>query len=61
MRGAVGFMLCVLWSVVGLTSLAIALSGFMAADPAGALLRTLGGFVGFFAVFALTLFAMSRS
>jgi hypothetical protein len=61
MRGAVDFTLCALWSAIGLISLAIGLSGFMSADAAGGLLRSLGGFIGFFAVFALTLLALSRS
>jgi hypothetical protein len=61
MRGAVGVIICFIWPAIGLTSLAIGLSGLMTVDPEGGLLRTLGGFVGFFAVFALTLMAMSRS
>jgi len=61
MRGPVGFTLCALWLAVGMTSLWIGLSGLMTTEPAGGALRTLGGFIGFFSVFALTLVAMSRS
>jgi hypothetical protein len=43
-----------------MTSLWIGLSGLLNPDHAGGLLRTLGGFVGFFAVFGLTLVAAAR-
>jgi len=61
MRGVLRFTLCALWVAVGLISLWIGLSGMMVIEPAGGLFRTLGGFIGFFAVFALTLVGMSRS
>jgi len=41
-------------------SLGFGLSGLMNPDHAGGLLRTLGGFVGFFLVFGLTLVAAAR-
>jgi hypothetical protein len=36
------------------------MSGLMNPDPAGGLLRTLGGLVGFFVIFGLTLVAAVR-
>jgi len=56
-----GAILCILVVAAAMACLWLGLSGLMVPDPAGGLLRTLGGFVGFFAVFLLTLVAMQRS
>ena len=56
-RPVVSFVICAGVIAVAMTSLWIGLSGLMNPDHAGGLLRTLGGFVGFFVVFGLTLVA----
>jgi hypothetical protein len=53
-------LLCIAVVAVAMGSLWVGLSGFLNPDHAGGLLRTLGGVVGFFAVFALTLVAAVR-
>jgi hypothetical protein len=54
------FLICAGVIVLALTSLWFGLSGLMNPDHAGGLLRTLGGFVGFFLVFGFTLVAAVR-
>jgi hypothetical protein len=53
-------LVCAAVVALAMGSLWIGLSGLVTPDHAGGLLRTLGGFVGFFAVFALTLVAAAR-
>jgi hypothetical protein len=57
---ALSFIICVGVVALALASLWTGLSGLMNPDHAGGLLRTLGGFVGFFVVFGLTLMAAVR-
>jgi len=56
----VAVLLCAGTVALAMTSLWIGLSGLLNPDHAGGLLRTLGGFVGFFVVFGLTLVAAAR-
>jgi len=56
----VGFLVCAGIVALAMASLWIGLSGLMNPDHTGGLLRTLGGFVGFFVVFGLTLVAAVR-
>lgn len=53
----VWFLICAGIIALAMASLWIGLSGLMNPDHTGGLLRTLGGFVGFFVVFGLTLVA----
>jgi hypothetical protein len=55
-----GTVVCALVVGVAMASLWVGLSGLMHPDHAGGLARTLGGLVGFFLVFALTLVAAVR-
>lgn len=55
----VGFLMCCAVVALAMGSLWIGLSGLMRPEPDG-LLRTLGGFVGFYVVFGLTLVAAVR-
>lgn len=52
---------CLLAVAAAMFSLWIGLSGLMVSDPPGGIIRILGGFVGFFAVFFVTLAMMQRS
>jgi len=54
------FLICAGVIALAFVSLGFGLSGLMNPDHAGGLLRTLGGFVGFFLVFGLTLVAAAR-
>jgi hypothetical protein len=56
----VGFLVCAAVLALAFASLSVGLSGLMNPDPPGGLLRTLGGFVGFFLIFGLTLVAAVR-
>jgi hypothetical protein len=56
----VSFLMCAGIVALAMASLWIGLSGLMNPDHTGGLLRTLGGFVGFFVVFGLTLVAAVR-
>jgi hypothetical protein len=55
-----GAVVCALVVAAAMASLWLGLSGLMNPDHAGGLARTLGGVVGFFVVFALTLVAAAR-
>lgn len=55
-----GFILCSVVVALAMASLWIGVSGLMNTDHAGGLLRTLGGFAGFFLIFCLTLVAAVR-
>jgi hypothetical protein len=57
---ALSFIVCICVVGLAMASLWTGLSGLMNPDHAGGLLRTLGGFVGFFVVFGLTLVAAVR-
>jgi hypothetical protein len=57
---ALSFIVCVGVVALAMASLWTGLSGLMNPDHAGGFLRTLGGFVGFFVVFGLTLMAAVR-
>jgi uncharacterized membrane protein required for colicin V production len=59
-RPALSFIVCACVVALAMASLWTGLSGLMNPDHAGGLLRTLGGFVGFFVVFGLTLVAAAR-
>jgi hypothetical protein len=61
MRNVIGFTGAALVVAVALACLGISLSGLMAVEPAGGLLRTLGGLVAFLIVVMLTLVAAARS
>ena len=53
-----GFLVCAAVVALAFVSLSFGLSGLLNPDPAGGLLlRTLGGLVGFFVIFGLTLVA----
>jgi len=56
----VSFLVCAGIVALAMASLWVGLSGLMNPDHAGGLLRTLGGLVGFFVVFGLTLVAAVR-
>jgi uncharacterized membrane protein required for colicin V production len=60
MNPIVGFLMCFAVVALAMASLWVGLSGLMTPDHAGGLLRTLGGFVGFFVIFALVLVAAVR-
>jgi hypothetical protein len=55
-----GSLVCAAVIALAFASLWVGLSGLVSADPADGLLRTLGGFVGFFLIFGLTLVAAVR-
>ena len=55
---ALSFIVCACVVALAMASLWTGLSGLM--NPAGDVLRTLGGFAGFFVVFGLTLVAAVR-
>jgi hypothetical protein len=55
-----GFFACAAVIALAFASLSVGLTGLMTPDPAGGLLRTLGGLVGFFVIFGLTLIAAVR-
>jgi hypothetical protein len=55
-----GFIACTAVIVLAFASLSVGLTGFLTPDPAGGLPRTLGGLVGFFVIFGLTLIAAVR-
>ena len=57
MLGAIG---CILVISLAMFCLWIGFSGMMVAEPAGGTLRTLAGFVGYFAVVAATIVAALR-
>ena len=57
---ALSFIVCACVVALAMASLWTGLSGLMNPDHAGGFLRTLGGFVGFFVVFGLTLVAAVR-
>src|SRR5215468_12445007 len=59
-KPALSFIVCACVVALAMASLWTGLSGLMNPDHAGGFLRTLGGFVGFFAVFGLTLVAAVR-
>jgi hypothetical protein len=52
--------LCAVVVAVAMGSLWIGVSGLTGPDPAGGLLRTLGGIAGFYVIFGLTLVAAVR-
>jgi hypothetical protein len=52
-----GSLVCAAVMALAFASLWVGMSGLVNPDPAGGLLRTLGGFVGFFLIFGLTLVA----
>jgi hypothetical protein len=56
----VSVVLCAGVVALAMVSLWIGLSGLLNPEHAGGLLRTLGGFAGFFVVFGLTLVAAAR-
>ena len=60
-RPGIGIVVCLLVVAAAMFFLWIALSGLMIPDPSGGLFRALGGFIGFYAVFFVTLAAMQRS
>lgn len=55
-----GSFVCAAVVVLAFASLSVGLSGLLTPDPSGGLLRTLGGIVGFFVIFGLTLIAAVR-
>jgi hypothetical protein len=55
-----GFIACAAVIVLAFASLSVGLTGFLTPDPAHGLPRTLGGLVGFYVVFGLTLIAAVR-
>ena len=57
-KPALSFIVCACVVTLAMASLWTGLSGLM--NPAGDVLRTLGGFAGFFVVFGLTLVAAVR-
>jgi len=59
-KPALSFIVCTCVITLAMASLWVGLSGLMNPDHAGGLLRTLGGFAGFFGVFGLTLVAAAR-
>jgi hypothetical protein len=59
-KPAFSFIVCAGVVALAMASLWTGLSGLMNPDHAGGVLRTLGGFVGFFVVFGLTLVAAVR-
>jgi hypothetical protein len=59
-KPALSFIICACVVALAMASLWIGLSGLMNPDHAGGFLRTLGGVVGFFVVFGLTLVAAVR-
>ena len=56
-----GSIICVLVVLLAMFCLWVGLSGLLVAEPAGGLLRTLGGFVAYFAIVAGTIVAMLRA
>jgi hypothetical protein len=61
MRGGLGFVLCALWVALVFASLWLGLSGLMVTEPAGGVLRVLGGFAGFFLLVGITIVAMNST
>jgi uncharacterized membrane protein required for colicin V production len=59
-KPALSFIVCLCVVALAMASLWTGLSGLMNPDHPGGILRTLGGFVGFFVVFGLTLVAAVR-
>ena len=55
-----GFIACAAVIVLAVASLSVGLTGFLTPDPADRLPRTLGGLVGFYVIFGLTLIAAVR-
>jgi hypothetical protein len=61
MNSGLGMFWCILLTAVGMGVLAIAVSGLTTPDPAGGLLRTLGGLVAFLGICLGTVIMMLRS
>jgi uncharacterized membrane protein required for colicin V production len=59
-NSAFGFLVCCAVVALAMASLWVGLSGLLNPDHVGGLGRTLGGIVGFFAIFGLTLIAAAR-
>jgi hypothetical protein len=60
MSAGLGFLLSVVIVAVALTALGVGLSGLMTVDPAGGLVRTLGGLMGYLVIVALMLVWATR-
>jgi hypothetical protein len=55
-----GAVVCAAVVALAFASLSVGLSGLLVPDPTGGVLRTLGGLVGFFVIFGLTLVAAAK-
>ena len=59
-NSALGSIACAAVIALAIASISVGLTGFLTPNPAGGLARTLGGLVGFFVIFGLTLIAAVR-